>query len=566
MLNPTSGRMNKMKSIIISITCMLLLLGASSQRVEGQQSATYPAAEKVHLFTDRTIYITGEELHFSAFLTAVQKLSLVLYVEIVSPDGRSLAQSKFPVDHDAAGGILTIPTDIISGIYYLRAYTKYMRNLGPGAYTYVCIKIVNPLRNEVATGNDTTGYVKEKIISGTTADAYTLSVDNKVFAPRKPVNISVKAAEGIKNGEFCLSVVPEAAYSRSVMQLPVNDSPVTSLRYYPETRGVSVTGELRDNSGEKAVAGARVNLSVVGMGRYFLARETDTNGRYFFSLPAYMGSRDLFICAENTTDTRPKILVDNDFCAEPFHLPSPVFKLTAAERAAAYNMAVNTRLGQMYGKDTIPCQNTDIRPDRAFYGTPTEILNIDKYVQLPTLEEYFNELETTVKVRKLHGKKYFKVLGTQPEMAFYDPLVMVDWVAMDDPDKILAVSPQNIARIEIVNQLYIYGDITYGGIVCFISKHADFGGIDLPTSGIFINYRFLADNAICTADKSDSPVTPDPRNTLFWEPNHALEAGKSTQISFTTPDTPGRYSIILRGINDDGKTFVKTEVFEVKLN
>lgn len=547
---------------------MLVLLLAASPVLKAQQDQTYPAAGKVDLCTDRALYIAGEKVFFLAFLSSFDQkqpeLSKILYAEIVSPDGKSVTRSKFALLNSAADGCLAIPKDIITGVYYLKAYTKYMRNTGPQGYAYVPIKIVNPLRSDVVSGNDTTGFAKDQENKGNDTEAFIISTERKEYAPREIVNVSVMDAGAAKNGRLCVSVVPEASASGNMLKFPVSDHHIKSLRYYPETRDVSISGELRDNTSAKPVAGARINLSIIGKGRDFMAMQTDSAGRYFFSLPAYTGVRDLFLCAENTAESRPKILVDNDFCAVPVHLPSPVFKLTPAERTMAYNMALNARLGQVFDADSVPCTSVAEDSDRAFYGTPAEILSIDNYVQLPTLEEYFNELPTAVKVRKRHGEKYFKVLGPQAEMSFFDPLVMVDWVAMNDPAKILAIAPQNLARIEVVNQPYVKGDITYGGIVSIISKRGDFAGIDLPASGIFINYLFMADNGICTEKISGSPNIPDARNTLYWEPNLAVNAENRAGFSFTTPDTPGRYTVVMRGITRTGNTFRRTAVFEVK--
>ena len=37
------------------------------------------------------------------------------------------------------------------------------------------------------------------------------------------------------------------------------------------------------------------------------------------------------------------------------------------------------------------------------------------------------------------------------------------------------------------------GNITYGGIISFVSRKNNFAGIDLPKSGTFISYSFLED-------------------------------------------------------------------------
>ncbi len=69
---------------------------------------------------------------------------------------------------------------------------------------------------------------------------------------------------------------------------------------------------------------------------------------------------------------------------------------------------------------------------KSFYGEPTELLVIETYIDLPTLEDYFSELAGAVKVRKSQGKKHFRFASTRPEMTIYDPLVLIDWVAVND--------------------------------------------------------------------------------------------------------------------------------------
>jgi hypothetical protein len=139
---------------------------------------------------------------------------------------------------------------------------------------------------------------------------------------------------------------------------------------------------------------------------------------------------------------------------------------------------------------------------------------------------------------------------------------MVDLVAIDDPARILDLNPANISRIEVINSIYVKGDQTYGGIINFISLKRDFAGINLPSSGIFINYGFL------TPDSSESinnqlPHIPDTRNTLFWEPQLSLNEKDTTTLIFTAPDTPGNYLIILRGMDSDGINVRQTKKFLV---
>jgi hypothetical protein len=562
-----------MNKISLQIYFMVFLHFTGLLILNGQQYQSKITNEKVILFSDRTLYITGEQILFSAFLQSEvemnqAEMSRVLYCELIAPDGNKITGNKYLIKNSSAFGYLVIPKDIITGIYYLRAYTKFMRNSGPLYYNYTSIKIVNPKRNEVQAIKDN-NYLSEGLPGDDnpekTRDSFLISPEKSQYAPRDTVHITI---DGIETNQsswkgLSLAVVPEFSISANKVELSENRQFEKRVFYYPESRGLSITGKLTDSATGYPLPFKRVNLSILGRGRDFMAIQTDTAGRFFFSLPDYTGNRDLFLSAENTSTSTPKILIDNDYCSLPVNILHNVFTLTKQEREVAYKMAVNVQLKSYFNEDSISDTQNNQDQDQVFYGKPTEILYIDNYIQLPTLEEYFNELVTLVKVRKRQGEKYFRVLGTQSGLIDFDPLILVDLVAIDDPSKVLAISPTNISRIDVVNTLYIKGDQTYGGIINIITKNGDFGGIDLPSSGVFINYGFLADNSHYPGIYPLPIHCPDSRNTLYWEPQLRLNKNNSSKVSFTVSDTPGKYLIVLNGINSKGKTFRQASTIEV---
>jgi len=304
-------------------------------------------------------------------------------------------------------------------------------------------------------------------------------------------------------------------------------------------------------------------LSILGKGKDFMAVQTDTAGRFFFLLPDYTGHRDLFLCAEKAAGPDVAILIDNDFCSAPVMIPPGNPELSSPERLVAYRMAANLQLASFYGADTILPGSDDQGEELAFYGTTDDILYIDDYIELPTLEEYLNGLPTLVRVRKSKGQKYFKVLGTQAGLNSFEPLVLIDMVAVDDPARILAISPSDISRIEVVNEMYLKGDETFGGIISIISRQGDFAGIDLPESGVFINYGFLSGKEHHIPPAPPEPNIPDTRNTLFWDPGIRLGDDGSARIKLTASDMTGRYRIRLFGVSTEGEKILQTADFEV---
>ncbi len=265
------------------------------------------------------------------------------------------------------------------------------------------------------------------------------------------------------------------------------DSPVI---FYPEVRGISLTGTLLNKDQKTPVADHIVSLSVLGA-KDFSAAKTDQKGRFFFTLPDDHGRKDIFLSPEDYSGSEISLFIDNDFCSLPVSLPSPEIKLSEAEKKTALSLAVNARICKEFAGSAAAADSGTVQY-RPFYGEPTSTLIMDKFIELPTLKEYFDEISQEVRIRERKGKPYFKFFGGAAGMIINDPLVLVDWVVINDINRVTAISPQKILKIETVNKPYIKGDLTYGGIISIISRDGDFAGIDLPASGIFVKYDFFS--------------------------------------------------------------------------
>jgi len=431
MLNLNTGPGDMVKFMITLILFPLVMAGQTTG--------------DVGLTTGRAMYITGEQIEFSA---VVNDESTVLYAEILTPKGNSIARGKFMVTDKRSSGCVTIPADVITGVYFLRAYIRVMRNDGPETYAYLAIRIINPLVDQVLPGNEQVRW-----------EDY----------PDQRLVPTVKAL-GSDNTEYCR-----------------------------EQGGVAISGLVKSTSTGRPLIGEMVNLSILGGENELMSVRTDQNGRFNFVMPELYGWREIYLGASGLPSDKASgskglgevsVLADNDFCTLPLQLPSYIFTLSTEERSVAYNLAVNAR--------KVPALTDSISPDnkRSFYGTPHQLLSLAEYVQLPTLEEYLNELPGIVKVRRVNGKKQFRVMGSQVEMTEIPPLVLIDYVPVDDVDKILAVPPIAIDRIEMINEPYLKGGTLYGGIISIYSKKGDFAGVELPASGIFIKYRFLEESKV----------------------------------------------------------------------
>lgn len=580
-----------MKKNISKITCVLILFTFGYFETLAQMNIS-SFQEKIELFTDRTLYIAGEKIQFAAYLfpngsnynisfsnvnniddfnDVIKnmnkiKLSNVIYAELITPDGEKIAEGKFLVENSYSSGCFDIPKDILNGMYYVRAYTKQMRNYGPNGYKYISIKIVNPYKLDVITYNDIISTSRDSITHADTTSnqkIITLLLDKKEYATRDSVKLQIKGLNFKSNSfkELNISVIPEYSYAERNTIQPIAEASLTKQYYYPEISGLSITGRINDSKSEKTLPFTTVNLSILGDCKDFMAVKTDSSGHFFLRMPNFKGVRDVFLCTETMVDSKSTILIDNDFCQSKVRIPTPSFHLNEMERKTAYDMALNVQISSNINKKVI--KDTTRQIDKPFYGEPQLKLVLDQYIQLPSIEDYVTELIPILYIKKHQGKKYFKIYSTEAEMVIYKPLVLLDLVAIDDPEKILSLPPQSISYIEIINAPYVKGNNTYGGIISFFSKKGDFAGIDLPSSGIFLDFNFLSD---CNNNQFSEAITknqPDTRNTLMWEPKFSLNTNNSKTFTFKTPDTPGKYIVLLRGITNKGEVLSYKKSFSI---
>jgi hypothetical protein len=554
-----------MKTSLFYLISLICMMAGVTCHTSGQEGSPINRRESTKLFTDRTMYITGEMIQFSAFQwSETDQDERILYVEMITPDGKKITGGKYLLNHKLASGCLLIPEDMLTGLYYIRAYTRYMRNSGPSSYDYIPLKVINPAKSDILVTIPGTSAVipREPLIS----DIFEISGVKHLYKTHEAAGITLqgKNPDAALVKDLNITVVPETSVDHSGIwgTLSEPESPEFSGQYFAETGGISLSGKFIDKDLKTPLTDRVINLSIMG-DKDFSGFKTNQNGRFFFNLPDYWGTRDIFLSSSDYSASGEGLFIDNDFCSVPVRLPCPDFMLSPEEKETALNLSVNARITSAYNGNRVSNGDTVTLGSKPFYGEPTALLLMDKFIQLPTLKEYFDELPLEVKVRERKEGKYFKFLYGDAGMMVNDPLVLVDWVAITDINKVLSLVPQNISRIEIVNKPFVKGNLTYGGIISILSRHGDFAGIDLPGSGIFVKYDFLA--PACPAEYSvhNAPNLPDSRNTLLWLPDLKTGPDMKKTITFDTPDTPGRYVILLRGVYTDGRVYSQSITFQV---
>jgi len=154
--------MKKYSSItLIILSCVLTQLSQAQlsptpdmvlEQLETQISI-YPQ-EKLHLHLDRTSFFQGEKIWFKAYLTDAFLLpsktgSRFVYVELINPTGLVVERVMIRSENDLFHGNLPIAEDLVEGNYTLRAYTRYMENMGEDSYFRKNIQVNNVIGSQI---------------------------------------------------------------------------------------------------------------------------------------------------------------------------------------------------------------------------------------------------------------------------------------------------------------------------------------------------------------------------------------------------------------------------------
>jgi hypothetical protein len=98
-----------------------------------------PAQERVYLHLDKPDYGFGDTIWYKAYTVIGPKrqpsaLSGVLYVDLISPSDSLITRQIIPLVSGIGWSDMPLPFNLKPGFYRLRAYTRWMRNLGPDAF------------------------------------------------------------------------------------------------------------------------------------------------------------------------------------------------------------------------------------------------------------------------------------------------------------------------------------------------------------------------------------------------------------------------------------------------
>lgn len=552
------------KRLYLFCACVLLA---------GPLFAADKVRERAYLRTDKPCYLSGE-LVWVKFLTIdgegrPSTLSKVGYVELLG-DSTVVSRVKLELNGGWGEGYVDVPTTLPTGNYRLIAYTRYMRNEGEDVFFETPLAIVNTFvaneRQEVDNSLSAFSFVGQKntIALSLGQPEYVTRTEGEIRLNGLPPDIqtlSVSVAgldlygpgPGIENWLGGLRSISAVPFTGQIL---------------PEYEGPIISGKMIDFTTEKPAyaEGAYALLGFTGNDIRLFGGQIKENGDVAFYTRHVSGRHEVVTTILPYSETRYRIDVDDPFASHKAK-ELPVLKLNPAWEEALARRSVGLQVLHAYTADSLLREKKD-KP--WFQREPDSRYLLDEYTRFGTMEEVVIEFITSLRFRRIGGKRLLSVLmEEQTGFTIGNSLVLLDGIPIIDHETVFQYDPLKIREIDIYKGKYVFGGQIFDGMVFFSTYKSDYPGLSVGKSTQFFDYqgtlapRLFYMPSYRTEAERRSPV-PDYRHTLLWMPDIRTGGQSSVTIPFTTSDLTGDFVITVEGLTKEGKPILATEHFKVK--
>ena len=580
--------------LIVSLnTSSGFFLAFASGPVKGNRHSIKPA-ERILLYSDREVYIAGENLLFSMRLLSADKmndlqLSKIAYLAIRNSNNKIVINAISKIEKGFSSGSIYLSDTLSSGLYQIIAYTNVMRNSDESFYFQKTIYIANRFDQKLNDFDESSDTKFQHSEAGK-PDSISSSSINKTDSAKLPETETVRndnpGISGLKistnkykynNREkisaylefnspdndsimhFSISVAESQSlrsifvsdiYNANDKQLLNHESITSSLTstdlkyqtsrtdsmiYLLENNGYILKGKVTDINKNETVPGIYVLLSMPDTILSLDYAITDDSGQFYFLLSDYYEGKKLIlsIYGPGGKISGYKIEVEDKFT---LHQPVPVKrgKLNPNLKDYISNSQEKVWIQKVYGtnQNLLGKNNVMSAPISLIFSKPQLVIYPADYTEFPDLIEMAKNIIPGLRLRKVNDTYTATLLGMDNDNKINaSPAIFLDGVLIDDISKILNLGTDKIERIEMIKSAWFFGDIEFHGIVSIFSKKFEIERIQLPKSSLAINIGFYS--------KSTLNLSPD------YSQSHTInrEIPDMRQLIYWNPDVdiiPGK--------------------------
>ena len=347
----------------------------------------------------------------------------------------------------------------------------------------------------------------------------------------------------------------------------LNNKPA-SFSFLPEYNGHLVTGKLINTTTNAPATDVVAYFAVPGKRVQLFAAKSDTGGRLLFNTKDFYGPGEIVVQTNTQHDSTFRIDVTSPFSEQYAKTALPPFYIGKDMQQSLENSSLGMQVLNIYSGDNIRKYYTPAVDSNGFFGKPYKSYKLDDYTRFTTMEEVLREYIRELYVVRQDKKYHIKIIS---ERGFLegDPLVMLDGIPVFDMDKVIALDPLKIRRLDVMRERYFWGPADAEGILSYTTYKGDLGGVEIDPHAVVLDYEGLQLQRVFYSPTYDTEAEassrlPDFRNLLYWSPSIKAGPRGNNQLSFYTSDQQGQYMGVIQGITANGTPGVKYINFEVK--
>ena len=339
------------------------------------------------------------------------------------------------------------------------------------------------------------------------------------------------------------------------------------FRFLPEYNGHIITVKVTDSL-KNAAKDVIALLAVPGKRVQVYPSKSDSEGRFLFNTKELYGPNEIVVQTITRRDTSDKLEVLTPFYDQYSKSLFPDLELRAGAQASLQQQSLSMQVQNIYAGNKLKRYYEPLVDSSGFFGQPYKTYKLDDFTRFTTMEEVLREYVREISVSR-SNRRFHVTMIAEKTFLNGDPLVLVDGVPVLNIDKLMAVDPLKVQRLQVVRQRYFYGPSSYEGILNYTTYKGDLGGTEIEPRAVVIDYegmqlqrQFYAP-VYETAEQQQSRL-PDFRNLLFWSPDVKTGKSAASAVSFYTSDQTGRYFGLIQGIAANGDAASQSFTFEVK--
>jgi len=560
--------------------------------------------EHIFLHYNTDVLFTGERFFYSVYCqnakeNSFSELSQVVYIELISENGKSILKQKVHLDEGRGSGDFFISGEQRTGSYKLLAYTNWMKNYGIASFFKTDVIIINPyqkvpvkyrMAGQDSIAKEQLNTTPFKTTSLPLPEKVVLELDKQVVEKRAPVTLGLQIKDSaLVGGTYSLSISKRSDLfpdwnksSRGVFKnrnrvgIGIKErtasfwSTVTSkeIFYLPELRGELISGRIINSKTKLPVPESTIALSIPGENYLLKIATTNKQGRFFINVDEDYGNTTAIINNLSGDWDESKLILDENQMIYN-KLDFVPFKLNDDMETTIRERSVQNQIANAYDYlrlDTTLEQDTGIQ----FYREMRRTFNLDEFTRFKTLKETFIEVVNQVGIRrKSNGNRVFEVFTDfAREKSGLQSMLFVDGLFISEQERFMDYDAHKVKEISFSKGLYRLGPVSFDGVLAIKTIDGDFdktfyaeNQLKIALQSFERKKNYYEQRYSNTEDIAYWSRIPDFRRQLLWIPEIKLE--NENAIEFYTSSVSGIYDVVLQGFDKNGKLISTTTSLRV---